>query len=295
MKKRINRKGIILAGGSGTRMYPLTSVVCKQLLPVYDKPMIYYPLSVLMLAGIREILIISTPKDLNKFKDLLGDGKKFGCKFEYIVQEKPRGLAEAMIISKDFVDKHPSCLILGDNIFYGSNLRDKLNLANKTKGCTLFVYRVKQPEQYGIIKLGKKNNILDIIEKPKKFVSNFAVTGMYFYDEKAFEYSKNLKPSKRGELEITDLNKIYLKKKQISFQELTRGSIWFDTGTLGDIMRCQQLIRSIELKEGLKISCPEEVALRMGYLTKKKLLKFVNNYPANDYRSYIESIINEIN
>ena len=262
-------KGIILAGGSGTRLHPLTLSISKQLMPIYDKPMVYYPLSTLMYAGINEILIISTPKDLHLFKDLLGDGKKFGCKFEYAVQEAPNGLAEAFIIGEEFIGKDKVALILGDNIFYGSGLASLLQSNNDPKGGIIYAYRVHDPERYGVVEFDKEGQAISIEEKPLKPKSNFAVPGIYFYDNKVVEIAKNIKPSKRGELEITDINKEYLKNGTLNVSILDRGTAWLDTGTFDSLMQASQFVEVIENRQGLKIGSIEAAAFEMGYINEK--------------------------
>lgn len=263
-------KGIILAGGSGTRLHPLTLSVSKQLMPVYDKPMIYYPLSTLLYAGINEILIISTPKDLPLFKDLLGDGKKYGCKFEYAVQEAPNGLAEAFIIGVDFIGNDKVALILGDNIFYGSGLSKLLQANNNPKGGIIYAYRVHDPERYGVVEFDENGQAISIEEKPRKPKSNFAVPGIYFYDNSVVEIAKNIKPSNRGELEITDINKEYLKQSKLNVSILDRGTAWLDTGTFQSLMQAAQFVEVIEERQGLKVGSIEAAAFEMGYINEKE-------------------------
>tara|TARA_R100001377_G_scaffold76928_1_gene54001 strand:- start:2493 stop:3356 length:864 start_codon:yes stop_codon:yes gene_type:complete len=260
-------KGIILAGGSGTRLHPLTLSVSKQLMPVYDKPMIYYPLSTLMYAGIHEILIISTPKDLPLFKDLLGDGKKFGCTFEYAVQEHPNGLAEAFLIAENFIQKDKVALILGDNIFYGSGLAKLLQSNNNPDGGIIYAYRVNDPERYGVVDFNDEGQVMSIEEKPEKPKSNYAVPGIYFYDNSVIEVAKNIKPSHRGELEITDVNKAYLEQGKLSVSILDRGTAWLDTGTFDSLMQAAQFVEVIEQRQGLKIGSIEAAAFEMGYIS----------------------------
>jgi len=283
-------KGIILAGGSGTRLYPSTMVVSKQLLPVYDKPMIYYPISVLMLAGIKDILIISTPHDLPNFKTLLGDGSQFGVNFSYKIQPSPDGLAQAFILGENFIGKDSVAMILGDNIFYGTGFSKLLHKAVKRaeKGiATLFGYYVKDPERFGIVELDKNEKTISLEEKPQNPKSNIAVTGLYFYDNKVIEYAKNLKPSDRGELEITDLNKIYLNKKSIHTELLGRGFAWLDMGTHSSLLKAGQYIQTMEENQGIKIACLEEVAYRVGFLSKEEVYSKVKNYKNNEYYNYV--------
>lgn len=286
-------KGIVLAGGSGTRLFPSTMVVSKQLLPVYDKPMIYYPISVLMLAGIREILIISTPHDLPNFEKLLGDGSQFGVKFSYKVQPSPDGLAQAFILGEEFIGQDSVALVLGDNIFYGQSFSKMLHNAVKSadKGfATVFGYMVKDPERFGVVEFDDKGKALSIEEKPKEPKSNYAVTGLYFYDNKVVEYAKNLKPSARGELEITDLNRIYLEKSKLNVELFGRGFAWLDTGTHRSLMQAGQYIQTIEENQGIKIACLEEIAWRMGYLTKDEIINNSEKYKNNEYFSYVREL-----
>lgn len=286
-------KGIVLAGGSGTRLFPSTMVVSKQLLPVYDKPMIYYPISVLMLAGIREILIISTPHDLPNFEKLLGDGSQFGVKFSYKVQPSPDGLAQAFILGEEFIGQDSVALVLGDNIFYGQSFSKMLHKAVKSADegfATVFGYMVKDPERFGVVEFDDKGKALSIEEKPKEPKSNYAVTGLYFYDNKVVEYAKSLKPSARGELEITDLNRIYLEKSKLNVELFGRGFAWLDTGTHRSLMQAGQYIQTIEENQGIKIACLEEIAWRMGYLTKDEIIKNSEKYKNNEYFSYVREL-----
>lgn len=266
-------KGIVLAGGSGTRLHPLTLAVSKQLMPVYDKPMIYYPISVLILAGIREILIISTPQDLPLFKRLLGDGKKYGCNFQYAVQEHPNGLAEAFIIGESFIGKDNVALILGDNIFYGAGLSKVLKANTNLTGGIVYAYHVKDPERYGVVEFDDDYNAISIEEKPTNPKSNYAVPGIYFYDNEVITIAKNIKPSKRGELEITDINNVYLKKNTLAVKVLDSGTAWLDTGTFGSLMQAGQFVQAIEERQGLKIGSIEEAAYRSGFITKEQVHK----------------------
>jgi glucose-1-phosphate thymidylyltransferase len=266
-------KGIVLAGGSGTRLHPLTLAVSKQLMPVYDKPMIYYPISVLILAGIREILIISTPQDLPLFKRLLGDGKKYGCNFQYAVQEHPNGLAEALIIGESFIGKDNVALILGDNIFYGAGLSKVLKANTNLTGGIVYAYHVKDPERYGVVEFDDDYNAISIEEKPANPKSNYAVPGIYFYDNEVVAIAKNIKPSKRGELEITDINNVYLKKNTLVVKVLDSGTAWLDTGTFGSLMQAGQFVQAIEERQGLKIGSIEEAAYRSGFITKEQVYK----------------------
>lgn len=281
-------KGIILAGGSGTRLHPLTHVASKQLLPVYDKPMIYYPLSVVMLAGIRDVLIITTPHDAPQFKHLLGDGSQWGMAISYREQPKPEGLAQAFIIGRDFVGHDPSCLILGDNIFYGHGLPEKLRDATKIQdGATAFGYWVNDPERYGVAELDKQGEVISLFEKPKDPKSNWAVTGLYFYDNQVIDMARDLKPGARGELEITDINRLYLEKRQLRVEKLGRGTAWLDTGTHDSLLQAANFIQTIEERQGLKVSCPEEIAWTQGWITSEELAAQAEPLRKSNYGEYL--------
>jgi glucose-1-phosphate thymidylyltransferase len=280
-------KGIILAGGSGTRLHPITLAVSKQLMPVYDKPMIYYPLSTLMIAGIRDILIISTPQDLPLFKQLLGDGKKLGCNFQYAEQANPNGLAEAFIIGKDFIGNDKVALILGDNIFYGSGLKELLQSNNNPDGGVIYAYHVLDPERYGVVEFDKSGKALSIEEKPKNPKSNYAVPGIYFYDNSVVEIAANIKPSPRGELEITDVNNEYLKKGKLSVSILDKGTAWLDTGTFASLMQAAQFVEVIEERQGLKIGAIEEAAYEMGYISKEQLVALAEPLLKSGYGKHL--------
>lgn len=288
-------KGIVLAGGAGTRLYPNTIAVSKQLLPIYDKPMIYHPVSVLMLAGIKEILIISTPQDLPSFKQLLGDGSQFGVKFSYKEQPSPDGLAQAFILGEEFIGSDTAALILGDNIFYGKGFSGTLKKVsdniNEKGGAAVFGYQVKDPQRFGVVSFDENNKVQTIEEKPANPKSNFAVTGLYFYDNKVIEYAKSLKPSARGELEITDLNKIYLENGNLNVELLGRGFAWLDTGTHHSLLQAGQYVHTIEENQGIKIACLEEVAYRMGFVSKEQLLLQTEKFKNNEYYSYVRKII----
>ena len=285
-------KGIILAGGRGTRLHPLTLAISKQLLPVYDKPMVYYPLSMLMLAGIREILVISTPEDLPLFRRLLGDGSQWGLRFAYVEQDQPRGLADAFRVGADFIAGETSCLILGDNIFFGHGLPEMLRRASALKeGALIFAYSVRDPERYGVVEFSSDGKVLSLEEKPKKPKSNYAVPGIYFYDSQVVDFASHMRPSARGELEITDLNSLYLKREQLKVEVLGRGVAWLDAGTHESLLQSAGFVQAVQERQGLMISCPEEIAYRMGYIDADQLKALADQMSDNGYASYLERLL----
>ena len=287
-----NRKGLILAGGSGTRLYPVTQSISKQLLPVYDRPMIYYPLSVLMLAGIRDILIISTPQDISRFQDLLKDGAQWGLNIQYCIQPSPDGLAQAFILGKNFIGQDLSALILGDNIFYGHDLDDLLdNAMQKEDAATIFVYHVQNPERYGVVEFNQNKNVISLEEKPKNPKSNYAITGLYFYDKDVVKMAETLKPSPRGELEITDLNQLYLNQKKLHVEIMGRGYAWLDTGTHESLLSASQFIATIENRQGLKVACPEEISFNQGWIDDAQLEKLASSLLKNQYGQYLQRVL----
>ena len=293
IQNKCNRKGIILAGGTGSRLFPLTNGVCKQLLPIYNKPMIYYPLSSLMLAGIKEILLITTPEDIDKFKKLLGDGSQFGINLKYIIQSKPEGIAQAFILGEDFVKESDVALVLGDNLFYGKNFISLMQSANQKKEPTIFAYQVSDPERYGIVEFNDNGSPSKIIEKPKKPKSKYAITGLYFYDNRVVEISKNLNLSQRGEYEITDVNNYYLSTGDLNVHKFGRGHAWLDTGTHDSLLEASQFVATLEHRQGLKIACLEEISYNCGFIDKEELAKLASETSNNSYGNYLRSLVNQ--
>ena len=294
IKKNIKRKGIILAGGTGSRLYPITKGISKQLLPVYDKPMIYYPISTLMQAGIRELLIISNEQDQDAFKRLLGDGNQWGIEIQFKIQKNPDGLAQSFIIGSDFIKNDSTCLILGDNLFYGFENNNQLEKAmNKNKGGSIFAYQVSDPERYGVVEFNNKKKVISIEEKPKKPLSKYAVTGLYFYDNDVLEIAKNVKPSKRGELEITSINQFYLSNNLLEVELMNQGMAWLDTGTFGSLYEASAFIHTLEKRQGIKVGCPEEVAWRKGWISSNKLEKIASEYIKSGYGRYLNNLLIE--
>jgi glucose-1-phosphate thymidylyltransferase len=288
-------KGIILAGGKGTRLFPLTLAMSKQLLPVFDKPMIYYPLSMLMLAHIREILIISSPEDLPNFRRLLGDGSQWGVSFSFVEQATPRGLADAFIVGEEFIQNDPVCLILGDNIFFGHGLPEKIRqAASRSEGATVFAYPVRDPERYGVVEFDGNSKAISLEEKPQQPRSHFAVPGLYFYDHKVVSLAKSLQPSSRGEIEITDLNRIYLERGELNVQQMGRGIAWLDAGTHESLLQASNFIQTVEERQGIMISCPEEIAYRMGYISRDQLIETAKKYNSNSYGAYLQDLIESL-
>jgi len=294
MNKETNRRGIILAGGSGTRLYPVTQAVSKQLMPIYDKPMVYYPLTTLMLAGIKDILLISTPQDTPRFAELLGDGSQWGINIQYTIQPSPDGLAQAFVLGREFIGNHPSALVLGDNIFYGHELVTQLKRADeRSSGASVFAYHVHDPERYGVVEFDKQFKAISIEEKPQKPRSNYAVTGLYFYDQQVCNIATSIKPSHRGELEITDVNKRYLEQNQLQVEIMGRGYAWLDTGTHDSLLEAAGFIATLQKRQGLMVACPEEIAYRSGWISAEQVLKLAAPLKKNTYGQYLEKMIHE--